>query len=284
MLRSASRIFGYRLHAMDGPIGRCVDFLIDESSWAVRYVVVEAGGRLAGRRVLISPLALRKADWNRRRWVIDGSRQQVESAPLLEQNEPISGSQELELWRHYGWDVAGFSSILSETDNTPGVEHLARQEGASTLGSLKQLFGYGLDAEDANVGHVEDVLLDDESWVCRQLVVNGRVWLAGHKTLVPTDWVRRIDSKQHRILVPLPSARLESEPEYEPEALSLRGGGSANAGSPPEPGRPAPRARRPWPFTAPQPWLRAFSWGTRGLKATWLRSLRPWNDAHGMRG
>ena len=278
MLRSASRIFGYRLNAMDGQIGRCVDLLIDERSWTVRYVVVEAGGLLAGRRVLISPLALRKADWNARRWVLEGTRQQVESAPLLEENAPVSQSHELELWRHYGWDMAGFSTIQSETDNAPGVEHLAMKESESTLGSLKQLFGYGLDAEDANVGHVEDVLLDDDHWVCRQLVVNGRAWLSGRKTLVPTDWVSRIDSKQHLILVPLPSARIESEPEYDPEAPSYRGAGAAHAGGAPELGAPAPRARRAWPFTAPQPWLRAFSWGTRGLKAAWLRTLRPLNE------
>lgn len=276
MLRSASRIFGYRLNAMDGQIGRCVDLLIDERSWAVRYVVVEANGRLAGRRVLISPLALRKADWNSRRWVLEGTRQQVESAPLLEENAPVSQSHELELWRHYGWDIAGFSTIQSETDNAPGVEQLAMKESETTLGSLKQLFGYGLDAEDANVGHVEDVILDDDSWVCRQLVVSGRTWLSGHKTLVPTDWVSRIESKEHRIVVPLPSARIESEPEYDPEAPSYPG---TRAPSPPEL-RTAPRTRRPWPFTAPQPWLRAFSWGTRGLKAALLRTLRPRPRGH----
>jgi len=278
MLRSASRIFGYRLNAMDGQIGRCVDLLIDERSWAVRYVVVEANGRLAGRRLLISPLALRKADWNARRWVLEGTRQQVESAPLLEDNEPVSQSHELELWRHYGWDVAGFSTIQSETDNAPEVERLAMKESESTLGSLKQLFGYGLDADDANVGHVEDVILDDDSWVCRQLVVSGRTWLSGRKTLVPTDWVSRIESKEHRILVPLPSARIESEPEYDPDAPSYPGSAVQAPSAPELPRTTTPRIRSPWPFTAPQPWLRAFRRGTRGLKAAWLRTLRPLSE------
>ncbi|HKO91039.1 MAG TPA: PRC-barrel domain-containing protein [Polyangiaceae bacterium] len=285
MLRSASRLLGYRLNAMDGQIGRCVDFLIDERSWVVRYVVieavaVEASRRLAGRRVLISPLALRKADWDARRWVLEGTRRQVESAPLVDEEGPPSRSQELELWRHYGWDIAGFSSILSETDNAPGVESLAQQETESTLGSLKQLFGYGLDAEDANVGHVQDVLLDDDNWTCRQLMVSGRSWLSGHGKLVPTDWVSRIDSKQHRILVPLPSARIESEPEYDAAAPSDRLPHTVATAGAPERAAPAGRGGRPWAFSAPQPWLRALGWGTRGLRAAWLRALRPLGDRH----
>ena len=79
MLRSASRILGYRLSARDGSIGRCVDFLLEPETWSVRYVVVDAGARVPGGRVLISPASLRKLEWTSRRWVLDGTRSELES-------------------------------------------------------------------------------------------------------------------------------------------------------------------------------------------------------------
>src|SRR4051812_13882002 len=75
MLRSASKIFGYRLNGADGEIGRAVDLLFDDRAWMVRYLVIETGAWLDGRRVLISPLALRKGEWTSRRLVLDGTRQ-----------------------------------------------------------------------------------------------------------------------------------------------------------------------------------------------------------------
>jgi hypothetical protein len=50
MLRSASRILGYRLTADDGEVGRCVDFLLEQPTWIVRYVLVDVGARLDGAR------------------------------------------------------------------------------------------------------------------------------------------------------------------------------------------------------------------------------------------
>ncbi len=62
MLRSVGDLEEYSVGATDGDLGRVADFLIDREQWPVRYLVVESGGILARRRVLISPISFGRAD------------------------------------------------------------------------------------------------------------------------------------------------------------------------------------------------------------------------------
>jgi hypothetical protein len=55
MLRKASSIDGYAITASDGRIGTVNDFLFEDSSWLVRWLVVDTGDWLSGRKVLLSP-------------------------------------------------------------------------------------------------------------------------------------------------------------------------------------------------------------------------------------
>ena len=55
MLRSVDEITGYTLHATDGDIGRCHDFLFDDQRWVIRYIVAKTAMWLPGRKVLVSP-------------------------------------------------------------------------------------------------------------------------------------------------------------------------------------------------------------------------------------
>src|SRR5262245_1421285 len=55
-------LMGYTLAATDGAIGEVEDCYFDDVHWTVRYFVVDAGGWLSGRRVLITPMAVRDVD------------------------------------------------------------------------------------------------------------------------------------------------------------------------------------------------------------------------------
>lgn len=54
-LQSARAVTGYRIHATDGEIGSVRGLLVDDRSWAIREMVVEAGHWYAGKEVLIPP-------------------------------------------------------------------------------------------------------------------------------------------------------------------------------------------------------------------------------------
>ena len=52
-LKSIKEIKGYEQTALDGQIGKCLDFLFDDNSWAVRYLVVDTNQWLPRQKVLI---------------------------------------------------------------------------------------------------------------------------------------------------------------------------------------------------------------------------------------
>ena len=53
-LRSTQEIIGYAIEATDGPIGTVASFMVDDKSWAVGELVVEAGHWYSGKEILIS--------------------------------------------------------------------------------------------------------------------------------------------------------------------------------------------------------------------------------------
>ena len=57
MLRSLKELVGYKVMAQDGQIGKVADFFIDDQDWVTRYLVVDTGPSIFGRKVLISPEA-----------------------------------------------------------------------------------------------------------------------------------------------------------------------------------------------------------------------------------
>jgi hypothetical protein len=202
-----------------------VDFLLEPRTWIVRYVLVEAPARGDERRVLVSPFRLRKAEWASRRWVVDGTRDQVET----------------------------------ELDDAPSLQ------------SLKQLIGFGLDDAEGNVGHIEDLIVDDDSWHCRYLVINGEIRLAGRRTLIPTEWLGAVHLEEHRVEAPVPRARIESEPEFNPDApvYQLRGVSSGASADSSARDTPLDEAHIPpsWRFHPPLAWAAALQWGSRALGA-----------------
>jgi hypothetical protein len=54
-LQSTRAVTGYHIQTTDGVIGHVRGFLVDETSWEIRELAVEAGHWYSGREVLISP-------------------------------------------------------------------------------------------------------------------------------------------------------------------------------------------------------------------------------------
>jgi hypothetical protein len=57
-LRSANNVAGYYIEATDGEIGHVEDFIIDDETWEIRYMVVDIRNWLPGKKVLIAPRGL----------------------------------------------------------------------------------------------------------------------------------------------------------------------------------------------------------------------------------
>ena len=102
MLRSLKDLERYTVNATDGDLGTVVNFLLDDQRWIVRYLVVESGGFLDGRRVLISPIFFRQAEWLTRRFHLALTIDKVKKSPSVNVDQPVSRQHEQDYYGYYG--------------------------------------------------------------------------------------------------------------------------------------------------------------------------------------
>ena len=103
MLRSMNDLTGFTIGATDGDIGQVEAFYFDDVCFTIRHLVVDTGGWLSGRKVLISPRALGDIDWDGRRIHAALTKAQVEKSPDIDTDRPVSRQQEIEYYRYYGY-------------------------------------------------------------------------------------------------------------------------------------------------------------------------------------
>src|ERR1700690_3795184 len=94
MLRNLAKLKGVAIRAKDGEIGTLEQFYFDDESWAIRYLVVNAGDWLGGRLGLVSPLALRQAEWKSKRLDVALTKKQIEDSPPIDAHKPVSRQHE----------------------------------------------------------------------------------------------------------------------------------------------------------------------------------------------
>jgi sporulation protein YlmC with PRC-barrel domain len=239
VLHTIEKLFRYEILATDGKVGRVSDAYFDDEKWVVRYLVVDTGGWLSGRSVLISPFAVKLIDRKARTIATDLARLQIEGAPDIDTAKPVSRQQEMEYHRYYGypeyWSFSTFWPlgaapvlIPPEPEILVQQEQEQQQRGAETtsddphLRSSREVIGYRIRAVDDSIGHVEDFLFDDETWAIRYLIVDTRNWLPGRRVLVAPSWVREINWNEGAVSVDLNRAAIEHSPKYDPEHLPSR--------------------------------------------------------------
>ena len=104
MLLAASALKGYAIEASDGRVGTVTDLLFDDSSWNIRWIVVDTGTWLTARKVLLHPSAVTRPDYERQELSVALSRHQIEANPSIHQDQPVSQQAETSLYDYYGWD------------------------------------------------------------------------------------------------------------------------------------------------------------------------------------
>lgn len=176
MVHNISDLNGFAICARDGEIGEVDDFYFDDESWAIRNLVVDTGKWLPGRKVLISPISLGKADRTNQRLVVDLSMKQIEDSPGIETDKPVSRQYETSYYDYYGypyywvgphlWGPADYPGPLMMPERTQAEARAVRREQAASdphLHSAEEVVGYYIEATDGDIGHVEDFIVDDKN-------------------------------------------------------------------------------------------------------------------------
>lgn len=230
MIRSAKDMKKFEILATDGPIGSLDDVYFDDERWAIRYVVVDTGRWLPGRRVLISPLSVNRTEWNEQRLVLSISRNQVKDSPGIDTHQPVSRRHERDYLDYYGypyyWGHAGLwgahaipmlptpEQIAAQRTRAAEVERQAAEQGDTHLRSASEVSGHVIRAVDGDLGHVDDVLFEDVSWAIRYLVADTSNWWFGKHVLVSPEWITDISWPEHAVSVNVTRQLLKTAPRY----------------------------------------------------------------------
>ena len=103
MLLNASAIKGYAIEASDGRLGTVSDFLFHDASWLVRWLVVDTGKWLSGRKVLLPVSALGHLDQGKEEFSVRLTMQQIKDSPDIDADRPVSRQMETNIYDYYGW-------------------------------------------------------------------------------------------------------------------------------------------------------------------------------------
>lgn len=234
MLRQAKEFKSFKLRARDGDIGKAREFYFDDHHWTVRYLVADAGGWLTGRQVLISPYALDPANEVELVLPVNLTKKQIEDSPSLASDQPVSRQYETEYYGYYGWPMywGGEYAWGASPYLMGGSPYLMRDQEASkatvrreeawdpNLRSTSDVTGHDIQALDGEIGHVEDFVIDDETWSIRYLVVDTKNWWPGQHVLVSPQWIERVSWEESKVFVNLSRETIKRSPEYTPESLS----------------------------------------------------------------
>jgi sporulation protein YlmC with PRC-barrel domain len=226
------------IEAKDGSIGRISDVLFDETTWNVRYVVVDTARWLPGRKVLLAPASFSARgeglthDGNLK---VDLTKDQIKESPPLESDLPVSRRHESMLHSYFGWEpywmqpygMIGFpypDAILA--GGPAGALHneewalLAARRNESFddhLHSMSEIIGYRIKTRDEEkFGEVIDSIIETKDWLIIDLILASHRWLPGGKEFVCSPlFVEEVSVTEKSLAICQTKELLLESPEFD---------------------------------------------------------------------
>jgi hypothetical protein len=241
MLRSMKDLEDYAIRATDGIIGQVKDFYFDDKAWVIRYLVVDTGTWLSSRKVLISPIAIGHPNWAEKVLPVSITKEQVKNSPDIDTDKPVSRQHEMRYLGYYGYPLywvgpglwgggafpgmlmtgyAGFGAppvVRPEVEEANARAEAARhQDDDLHLRSCKAVKGYHIEATDGDIGHVQGLLVDEDTWAIRYMIVDTSNWWLGHQVLVAPEWIATVSWPDATVSVNLTREAVKAAPVYDP--------------------------------------------------------------------
>lgn len=232
MIWNASKIKGYTVAASDGDIGTVNDLLFDDQSWHIRWLVVDTGTWFTERKVLLPTSALGHANDSTEKFSVKLTRQQVKDSPDVDTARPVSRQSESDIYGYYGWSpywggglyAAGYGSgmtapVLAPVPDEQRVEREAieaqHRHDDPHLRSIKEVEGYYIQATDGDIGHVEDMLVEESDWSIHYLVIDTKNWWPGKKVLITPHAARDINWANKTVSLDVNRDTVKNSPPYD---------------------------------------------------------------------
>jgi hypothetical protein len=238
MLKEVKPLHGWTIHGLDGELGSVDEMLFDDEHWTIRYLIVNTGSWLLGRKVLISPLSFDRLDWENQTLNVNLTCEKIKNSPGVEAHQPVSRQWETGYYDYYEWPyywegasgrgVYGYPGPMLARDSPMLAQELiegkvrkqapSRTEDhiAAHLRSTLEVTGYGISATDGHLGHVSDFILNDDTWSIAYLVIDTQDWWPGKKVLLPPHWIDHVSWLDKSVTVKVTRDQVQNAPQWEP--------------------------------------------------------------------
>jgi hypothetical protein len=88
-LRSGNVLMRYFVHATDGDIGHVSGFIIDDKSWAIRYLIVQTSNWWPGSQVRVAPETIEDVNWAECMISLETTRKALRESPPYHRSQDI---------------------------------------------------------------------------------------------------------------------------------------------------------------------------------------------------
>lgn len=180
MLRSAKSLIGFQLSHSGGQAGYLKDIYFDDQTWAIRYFVVATSDRRVCRQVLVAPEKFVGVNEATQTLLVSLSREEIESCPPSNSARPVCKQYELQS------GASGWAGPRSANSGTRADPHLR---------SMGAILGYQLQSHRQEIGQLQDLLVDANSWNIPYLVAaaaegsRNPAFLVISKTVESISWI-----------------------------------------------------------------------------------------------
>jgi hypothetical protein len=208
-MKTLRRLEGFRVLGEGETLGKVMDAYFDDHVWAVRDLVVAGSGRHA-RLWWLSPHSILRIDQRRRTIETTITAAQWRTTAPDEPDTAIPRATWTGLLKYYGFPYSwrGLDrAVAPRVPSSSGPELHLRSE--------RRFRHYLVHALDGELGHVEDLLVDEHSWAVRYLVVDTRRWRPGGRVLLAPEWVLYVSWLEQSVHTSLEQKTVRTAPPYD---------------------------------------------------------------------
>jgi uncharacterized protein YrrD len=207
-------------------VGEVVDFYFDDQNWHIRYLVINTGSWLNEKLVLISPIAITSYGFEGFNIYTNLTREQIEAAPDVDKDKPISRIFEERYASYFGWEPywTTASAVWYPVENETNLlsrmkvrkEEQEKETSDKHLRSFAEILGYNIKAKDNEFGHVEDLIFDNENYRISHLIVDTINFWPSTSVLLPIQKVTAINWVERVFETSMTQQQIVDSKEYQP--------------------------------------------------------------------
>lgn len=242
MLISLRSLTGYEVHSRDGIVGFANDFLFDQKNWSIAYIVDKSSRGIGkGKEVLLASKLIKKVDLELENIQLDVDSEQIRKSPHIKVSEVLNPEQHLPSEvntviirsdiinnmniarmqdyvnkKRYTKNATLNSEDLLHVDARLKKAMLIQQESEEvrSLQSAVRTLGFRISSRNGEHGYMQDLVVNDDDWSVKFLVINTKRNLSGKKILVSPESVDWVSWRKKHVSIDLEKEKLSGCPNF----------------------------------------------------------------------